>query len=108
MKVLVSCGAGFIGSHVAEYYAKKGIEVLVFDNLSRMEILRKDIGSPLFNWNYLKNNYPHVKPIKSSQLQAKARRPRFSALKSVKLPFRMRGWREALRAYLAEKGHLKG
>ncbi|MEM3652805.1 MAG: dTDP-4-dehydrorhamnose reductase [Nitrososphaerales archaeon] len=49
-----------------------------------------------------------VKPIKSSQLQVKARRPRFSALKSVKLPFKMRGWREALRAYLAEKGHLKG
>ncbi|MEM3891696.1 MAG: dTDP-4-dehydrorhamnose reductase [Nitrososphaerales archaeon] len=49
-----------------------------------------------------------VKPIKSSQLQVKASRPRFSALKSVKLPFKMRGWREALRAYLAEKGHLKG
>ena len=33
MKVLVTGGAGFIGSHVAEYYAKKGNNVIVFDNL---------------------------------------------------------------------------
>ncbi|MFN3621530.1 MAG: dTDP-4-dehydrorhamnose reductase [Nitrososphaerales archaeon] len=48
-----------------------------------------------------------VKPIKASRLQARAKRPRFSALKSVKLTFKMRGWREALRAYLVEKGYLK-
>ena len=33
MKVLVTGGAGFIGSHVSEFYAKKGEEVVVFDNL---------------------------------------------------------------------------
>ena len=39
MKILITGGAGFVGSHVAEYYAKKGEEVIVFDNLSRAELL---------------------------------------------------------------------
>lgn len=63
MKVLVTGGAGFVGSHVAEYYAK-GSEVLVFDNLSRAEILGKSTGDSLFNWKYLKNNYSNVKLVK--------------------------------------------
>jgi nucleoside-diphosphate-sugar epimerase len=29
MSILVTGGAGFIGSHAAEYYAKKGEEVIV-------------------------------------------------------------------------------
>jgi len=33
MKILITGGAGFVGSHVAEYYARKGYEVVVFDNL---------------------------------------------------------------------------
>jgi len=49
MKVLVTGGAGFIGSHVAEYYAKRGEEVVVFDNLSRAEILGKAVGDLLYN-----------------------------------------------------------
>ncbi|MFQ5710918.1 MAG: NAD-dependent epimerase/dehydratase family protein [Candidatus Geothermarchaeales archaeon] len=56
MKVLVTGGAGFIGSHVAEYYAKKGWDVVVLDNLSRGETLpkadrRRDVV--MYNWNYL-------------------------------------------------------
>jgi len=43
-RILVTGGAGFIGSHVAEYYAKKGEEVIVLDNLSRAEILGKVVG----------------------------------------------------------------
>jgi len=39
MKILVTGGAGFVGSHVAEYYARRGDEVVVFDNLSRAELL---------------------------------------------------------------------
>lgn len=64
MKILVTGGAGFIGSHVAEYYAMKGNEIIVFDNLSRTEILSKNIGDPLYNWSYLKNNYPNIKLVK--------------------------------------------
>ena len=34
MKVLVTGGAGFIGSHVADAYVAAGQEVVIFDNLS--------------------------------------------------------------------------
>jgi len=41
VRVLVTGGAGFIGSHVAEFFAKEGNEVIVVDNLSRFTLLRK-------------------------------------------------------------------
>jgi CDP-paratose 2-epimerase len=63
MKILVTGGAGFIGSHVAEYYAKKGEEVIVLDNLSRTEIFGKVVGDPLYNWEYLKQ-YGNLKLVK--------------------------------------------
>ena len=50
-----------------------------------------------------------IKPIKTHQLKMKARRPRFSALKSIKLPkygIQMREWKEALHDYLVEKGRI--
>lgn len=40
MKVLVTGGAGFIGSHVCEYYKSKGDEVVAFDNLTKHELDR--------------------------------------------------------------------
>jgi dTDP-4-dehydrorhamnose reductase len=52
---------------------------------------------------------PIIKPIKTDQLQTKAKRPAFSALKSVKLAkygIQARRWEEALREYLIEKGYL--
>lgn len=52
---------------------------------------------------------PTIKPIKTRQLKMKARRPRFSALKSIKLPkygIQMREWKQALHDYLIEKGHI--
>ena len=64
MKVLVTGGAGFVGSHVAEYYAKKGEDVIVFDNLSRAEILGMNEKICLYNWNYLKDNYKQIQLIK--------------------------------------------
>jgi len=62
MKVLVTGGAGFIGSHVAEYYARKGDEVIVFENLMRNELLGKKIGDPLYSWKYL-SQYGNVKLV---------------------------------------------
>ena len=57
MRVLVTGGAGFIGSHTAEHYARKQDEVIIIDNLSREELLGKSIGDPLYNWNHLSRNY---------------------------------------------------
>ena len=64
MKILVTGGAGFVGSHVAEYYAKRGDEVIVFDNLSRGKMLGKSVDGLLYNWNHLKSNYDNVKLVK--------------------------------------------
>ncbi|HKZ94907.1 MAG TPA: dTDP-4-dehydrorhamnose reductase [Candidatus Bathyarchaeia archaeon] len=53
---------------------------------------------------------PTLTPSKTNQLQAKAQRPRFSALKSIPLQengITMREWRTALRDYLIEKGHIQ-
>jgi len=63
-KVLVTGGAGFIGSHVAEYYAKRDGEVIALDNLSRAEILGVSQKEALYNWNRLKNDSGNVKLIK--------------------------------------------
>lgn len=57
MKVLITGGCGFIGSHTCEYYAKKGDKVVSFDNMGKYELKRT--GYPLslvrnYNWNFLK------------------------------------------------------
>ena len=35
-KILITGGCGFIGANTAEFYLKKGYEVIVIDNLSRV------------------------------------------------------------------------
>ena len=53
---------------------------------------------------------PDLTPIKTEQLTMKAKRPRFSALSSIKLSrygIELREWKEALRAYLMEKRHIR-
>ncbi len=54
MKVLVTGGAGFIGSHLAEHHVKNGDDVTVVDNLSRTG----------YNIGYLRDNYPGLKFVK--------------------------------------------
>jgi UDP-glucose 4-epimerase len=53
MKVLITGGAGFIGSHLAERYLSRGDEVYVIDDLSTgaMENIRPLKDDPLFNLN---------------------------------------------------------
>ena len=64
MRVLVTGGAGFIGSHAAEFFAKEGNEVLVMDNLSRFTLLRKGEEWQYYNLEYLRKNYPSIVFIK--------------------------------------------
>jgi CDP-paratose 2-epimerase len=52
-KVLVTGGAGFIGSHVAETFANDGHPVIVLDNLSRAKLLKKDDRNARYNWDFL-------------------------------------------------------
>jgi CDP-paratose 2-epimerase len=59
MKILVTGGAGFIGSHICEHYARDGNEVIAFDDLSRARMLK--IPTELqelafYNWNFLKKH----------------------------------------------------
>lgn len=69
--ILVTGGAGFIGSHVSEYYAQRGEDVIVFDNLSRANLLGKHVVSKAnlevknshYNWDYLKR-YNNIRLIK--------------------------------------------
>ena len=58
MRVLVTGGCGFLGSHVCEYYVKKDNEVISYDNMTKHELERTGFGTELarnYNWNYLKN-----------------------------------------------------
>ncbi len=53
MKVLVTGGAGLVGSHTAEYYAQRGAEVIAFDNLMRSKLFGSDKKTVEYNWRYL-------------------------------------------------------
>jgi CDP-paratose 2-epimerase len=53
-KILVTGGAGFIGSHVCEHFVEMGCKVIAFDNLERGKILGKEINQS-HNLKFLKN-----------------------------------------------------
>lgn len=57
MKHLITGGAGFIGSNTAEYFAKKGDEVIIFDNMSRK-------GSQA-NLAWLQSTFPKLEVIEA-------------------------------------------
>ena len=53
MRILITGGAGLVGSHCAEYFAKKGNKVIILDNLMRSKLFGYDKKSVEYNWNYL-------------------------------------------------------
>ncbi len=55
MKVFITGGAGFIGSHAAEYYAKQGNDVIIYDNFSRWKLLGRLYGNSDLNFHFLKH-----------------------------------------------------
>lgn len=66
--ILITGGAGFVGSHAAEYYDERGVDVTAVDNLSRMEILQdadKSRNTAGYNWKYLQENHPNVTLVKA-------------------------------------------
>src|SRR3989338_6009414 len=63
MRVLVTGGAGMVGSHTAEYYAKRKDEVIVLDNLMRSKLFGYDKKSVEYNWKYL-TKYKSIRRIK--------------------------------------------
>ncbi|MFZ3168267.1 MAG: NAD-dependent epimerase/dehydratase family protein [Candidatus Methanoperedens sp.] len=57
MKVLVTGGCGFIGSHVCEYYRNKKEQVIAFDNLTKHELSRTGYAADAarnYNIDFLK------------------------------------------------------
>ena len=66
-RVLVTGGAGFVGSHAVEYYADRGTDVTALDNLSRVETLEtadESRNTAAYNWEYISENYPDVNLVK--------------------------------------------
>lgn len=62
-RVLVTGGAGFVGSHVVEHYAGRGAAVTVLDDLSRAETLAsadENRDTAAYNRDYLRERYPDV------------------------------------------------
>jgi CDP-paratose 2-epimerase len=53
MKILITGGAGMVGSHCAEYFSSKGDNVLIYDNLERSNIFGYNKDSVEYNWKYL-------------------------------------------------------
>jgi len=63
LKILITGGAGMVGSHAAEYFALKGNDIIVFDNLMRSKLFGYNKKSVEYNWNYLAK-YKNIERIK--------------------------------------------
>jgi len=66
--VLVTGGAGFVGSHAVEYYAERDAAVTALDNLSRVETLEtadESRNTAAYNWEYIAENYPEVDRVEA-------------------------------------------
>ena len=57
MKVMVTGGCGFLGSHLCEFFLQKGDEVISYDNMTKHELQRTGLATEAardYNWNYLR------------------------------------------------------
>lgn len=63
-RLIITGGAGFIGSHAAEHFASRGYRVVVVDNLSRGELLQKPDPNATYNWEYLAK-IPGIERVKA-------------------------------------------
>ena len=68
MKIIITGGAGMIGSHCAEHFAKLKHDVVVIDNLLRSSIFGSKEKSVEYNWKYLQS-IPHIKLLKKDVCQ---------------------------------------
>jgi len=59
MRVLVTGGCGFLGSHICELFKKKGWEVIALDNLTNYEFRRSGYSKEarMYNSHYLMKKY---------------------------------------------------
>lgn len=58
MRVLVTGGCGFLGSHVCELFLKNGWEVVSYDSMTKYELKRTGYGTEAtreYNWEFLKS-----------------------------------------------------
>ena len=55
MHVLITGGAGFIGSHIAEFHLQRGDSVMVLDDLSTGSLnnIQPFLSSPKFQWQHI-------------------------------------------------------
>ncbi|MCG8404526.1 MAG: NAD-dependent epimerase/dehydratase family protein [Phycisphaerales bacterium] len=56
MKVLVTGGCGFIGSHTCDYFRREGWDVVAYDNMTKFELKRTGYREDAvrdYNWNLL-------------------------------------------------------
>jgi len=53
VKVFVTGGCGFLGSHVCEFYIRKGVDIVAYDNMTKYELKRTGLATKKArNFNY--------------------------------------------------------